>query len=320
MMEVRMGKRLMALTSAFAMALFAAACSDRGSDDGKPSVDSTSSTSDAPPTPDSSEVEPTSDSGGDPEPTRGSGNTEDLSVSAAPGQAVVDVDGKNIVYESAGSSNYTCDIDSERIQVNFQTAEGHDLLIQGGLINGELRANITFTEGGDELNRNHSASSPNDGELQIGDDALRYEGTVAILEDFDIETSRDVDAGIEVNCATAGGDPSAEIDGQTFVFEISGAQSFDCEITDENTFEVRVNRLGLDDLQLSFDGRPEGDGVIGNVTIISGEDTYIATLFGVQPEGLVIEGSTITYTGPFEHTVDRESQAEVEGSATATCP
>jgi hypothetical protein len=316
-----MGKRLMAVAGVITVLVLASACGGGGSDEDEPSVDRTPGANDAPPTQASNEPEPTSDSDDDDsETTPGGGNRGDVSVSAEPGQAVVEVEGETIMYDSAGSIAYTCDIDSERIQVNFQTPEGHDLLIQGGALDGELRANITFTVGGDGPNLNHSASTPNDGELQIGDDALRYEGTVTIVDDFDIETSRDVDAVIEVNCATAGGDPRAEIDGQTFVFEISGAQSFDCEITDANTFRVQVNRLSLDDLQLSFDGRPEGDGVIGNVTITAGDDSYTATLFGAQPEGLVVEGSTITYTGTFEHRVNGEVEGDVEGTATAACP
>jgi hypothetical protein len=267
-----------------------------------------------------SDEEPTTSRDDDEDAASNGASVGDVSVAADPGQAVVEVDGRTILYESAGSSNYICDIESDRIQVNFQTADGHDLLIQGGVLNDEVTANITFTEGGDGPNQSHSATSPNDGELEVGADALRYEGTVTIVEDFDIETSRDAQAVIEVNCASAGGDATAEIDGETFVFQASGAQSYECEITDENTFTVRINRLSRDDLQLSFDGRPEGDGVIGNVNIISGDDNYTATLFGAEVEGLVIEGATITYTGTFEHTANGEPQGEVQGTATATCP
>jgi hypothetical protein len=312
--------RLVALASVFVgVMLFAAACGGGSDDD--------SDDQQAQPT---AQSEPTATTAGDDdvEPTASAddgassdeGSSGDVAVTAGPGQTQVDVDGQTILYESAGSIYYTCDIGSDAIQVNYQTGEGQDFLLQASRQSGDWAGSLTFKEASAEPGEGYGATLPADGDLQVGEGALSYVGTVTRTTDFGGGDSEDLEASISINCESAGGDASAEIGGETFVFPASGAQSFECEITDENTFRVQINRLSLDGLQLTFDGRPEGDGVIGNVSIASGDDRYTATLFGSPPEGLAVEGSTITYTGPFEHSVDREVQGEVEGTATATCP
>jgi hypothetical protein len=317
-----MGKRLAALTCLFVMtmALGVACGGGDGDNDDDRAQPTTAQTEPTTATTGDDGEEPTASTDDDDDALSDDGSSGDVSVTADPGQTQVDVDGRTISYESAGSSFYTCDIGTDAIQVNYQTGEGQDFLLQAGRQSGDWTGSITFKEASADSGEGYGATFPADGELQVGDEALSYVGTVTRTTDFGRGPSDDLEASIAVNCASAGGDATAEIDGETFVFPASGAQSYECEITDENTFRVQINRLSSDDIQLSFDGRPQGDGVIGNVSVNDGDNTYIATLFGAPPEGLVIDGSTITFTGTFELRVNNETQGEVEGTATATCP
>jgi hypothetical protein len=60
----------------------------------------------------------------------------DLAMMPAPGEAKVEVDGNSFVYlqsESLENQHFSCDVSSDAIVVNFQTPEGHSLMIQVGL-------------------------------------------------------------------------------------------------------------------------------------------------------------------------------------------
>ncbi len=264
--------------------------------------------------PSGSNAAPTSDAAARP--------SGDVSVSAGAGEAVVEADGDTLTYASSGSIYYTCDVGSDRIQVNYQTASGHDLLIRASYREGAWGGSITFSPGGGE-NVRYSATLPKDGELVAGDGVLRYTGnTTFTVIGQDLETARDVAATIEVNCGSGGEDATAEIDGQTFTFPASGAQSFDCEVS-ADAFSVTINRLAVDNLQLSLEARQDAGagGWLGNVTVISGDDTYTSTL-SADGEGLEVSGSTITYSGTFKHNTktNRSLNEEVDGSAMVTCP
>ena len=310
--------RWKALVCAISVILVAgAACGGSNKADTSPSAGATSAAEGGTPADGNAQSNPTTSSASGSQVTPASGGSEDVALTTDPGRATVTVDGETLTYESAGSIYYTCNIESDTIQINYQTPEGHDFLIRGSLQSGGWVGQITFTKGGGANDR-YQAAAPGDGELTVSGDAASYTGAVQHMEGFDLNTAQDVDATIAVNCATAGGDPQAEIDGQTYVFPASGAQSFDCEIS-EDAFRVVINRLATDDLQLSLEAKRTAGDWLGNVTVISGDDNYVSVITGAG-EGLDISGSTIAYSGTFDHTKNRQPEGKVEGSATATCP
>jgi hypothetical protein len=160
--------------------------------------------------------------------------------------------------------------------VNFETGDGHDLLVQAGILDGEWVTNITFSPRDDNVR--YSISAPGDGDLRVSKSTLTYVGTAEFTEiGNDLDSARDVDASIEVNCASPGGgeEASAEIGGETYVFPVSGAQSYECGIGTDN-FRIVINRLGRDDIQLSLGARQDegAGGWLGNVSVVVGEVTY----------------------------------------------
>jgi hypothetical protein len=257
-------------------------------------------------------------------PTPHGSSSDDVSVSADPGSAVVVLDGDTLVYEASGSLSYTCRIEGERAAVNFQTSEGHDFLLQAAIVDGEWVGNATLAPGGENVR--YSISLQTDGEFRVGEGVLTFDGTSTFTEIGDeLDTARDVDTSMEVNCAspTGGEDASAEIDGETYVFPADGAQSYDCEVADDQ-FSVTINRLGRDNMQLSLDARQDegAGGWLGNVTVIVDDDTYISTI-PADGTGLTIEGKSISYTGDFERRTRGDSSqqpADIPGSAMVTCP
>lgn len=246
----------------------------------------------------------------------GSGEAGELTVTTDPGSATVVVDGETIDYVlGSGSIHYTCDIGQEVIVVNFQTGDGHDLLIQGALQPTGWVATINFKSADDENNAQYGATIPTNADaFGLGDNALSFEGTVSRMEDFDPSTTEDLPATIAVNCGSAGGDPMATIGGEDFVFPLSGAQSVTCDVADD-AFEVRINRLAIDDLQLEAQGRQDGDNWVGAMVVYAGEERFTSPL-PQDGAGIEIDGSTLTYSGTFESADGQES----EGSLTVTCP
>ncbi len=213
-----------------------------------------------------------------------------------------------------GSQSYRCEVGDDVLTINFQTADGHDLLIQGSPQAEGWVANITFKSADDENNVQYSANIPADVDaFGLSDTEFSFEGTVSRMEDFDPSTVEDLPATIAVNCASPGGEPTAMIGDETFVFPLSGAQSVTCDIS-QDRFEVRINRLATDDLQLEAQGRQESGNWIGSMSVADGDRRLRSTL-PQDGEGLEIDGSTVTYTGTFE-VADGE---EAEGSLSVTC-
>lgn len=233
-------------------------------------------------------------------------------LEAEPGQAWAEVEGERLLYEAAGSINVQCTIGDDQVTVNFQTPEGRDLLIQGAPQDGTWFLNATFARGGDNV-RYSTASSFGDGVFTIGDGVLGYEGSVERVDGNDVANAETLDARLAVNCASPGGDPTAMVGGQTYVFPISGAQSVQCEVAPE-AVDVRINRLALDDLQLEISARLEGEQWIGAVVVYAGEERFTSTL-SPDGAGLAIDGGSVTYEGTFASIAGDP----IEGSASVTC-
>jgi hypothetical protein len=234
-------------------------------------------------------------------------------LSANPGEAWADVDGERLVYAANGSLYYTCDIGTEQILINFQTADGHDLSIQATSQGDGWLGLLSFKPGG-AGNVQYGADLAASGTLVVSENEISYVGTVNRVEDFDVTNAKDVDAGIAVNCTSTGGEPSAVIGDQTYELPASGAQSFDCLVAPDD-IEVRINRLAVDGLQLEIDGRQESGNWLGAVVVYDGDARFTSTL-DAAGEGLEIDGSSITYRGTFVGT----DGAEVDGSVDMTCP
>ncbi len=236
-------------------------------------------------------------------------------VTADPGTAWAEVDGARIDYPSAGSINYLCDIGPDQVAVNVQTPEGRDLLLQASLQGDGWVGQLSFAPGGGTLR--YGASFPGDARMVIGDGALSFEGTVTKVEDFDPANATDTDATVAVSCAASDGsgeEATAVVDGTTYSFPASGAQSFDCTVAPE-TLDVRINRLAVDGLQLEVSARVEGGSWIGAVAVYTPEATYLSTL---TPEGagLVVDGSTVDFEGTFTG----GPAGDVTGTVSASCP
>lgn len=240
-----------------------------------------------------------------------------VTLTPDPGQTWAEVDGERIVYQAAGSLHYECEIGDDRVSVNYQTPEGHDLNIMLGLQDDGWYGTGTFKPAGDEIVQ-YGFSIPQDGTIGLGEDTMSFEGISSRMVDFEAQDATDVDTKVGVNCGLAGGNPTATIGGTELVFAMSGAQSINCEISADN-IDVQVNRLSLDDLQLTFDARSESGDWFGLVSVIAGDDDYL----GVVPENgtLQIDGQKVTYEGSFVHTSDADPdlEEELDGTATATC-
>lgn len=139
--------------------------------------------------------------GGDAD-TAASGQAGPPTHTADPGQAWAEVDGQRLEYMAADSQHYSCEVMSDRITINYQTADGHDLNLQASILDGNWVGNLTFKPGGGEVEVSYGATLGFDpGTLGIGDEAVSYEGTVSRVEDFDVVNAQETQATIAVNCA-----------------------------------------------------------------------------------------------------------------------
>lgn len=241
--------------------------------------------------------------------------TDQPTLTADPGTAYAEVDGGRIVYESAGSLYYTCEIGPDNLHVNFQTADGNDLSIQAGRAGGGWAGQFSFRSAAEGTTQYSVVFGQSAGTLGVGDGALSYEGTADRIVDFDLANAEEVEVDVAVSCAPTGdgNDPQAVIDGVTYVFALSGAQSVTCEVSPDDV-DVTINRLGVDNLQLSIDMRGGPDDWIGSVFVITPDGDFIVTLTGAA-EGLTIDGDTVTYEGPIQ-----AGGADVQASVSISCP
>ncbi|MEA2001496.1 MAG: hypothetical protein U9N84_06380 [Actinomycetota bacterium] len=227
----------------------------------------------------------------------------------------VEVDGQRFDFEAFGSTHYSCELLPDRITINFQqTTTGNDLTLQASILNGEWIGNFTFAPTDPDKQVSYGATLGSDpGTLGIGEQAISYDGTFRRVEDFDIQNAQDVQATIAVNCAAPGGDPTAEVGGQSFNFPLSGAQSITCMVSNEGV-EVLISHSSPERIQLQIDVRDNGGELLGGVFVTSGDDNY-DSIIPADGTGLSIEGSSLTYEGTFS----TPSGEEVEGSASVTC-
>ena len=235
-------------------------------------------------------------------------------LSADPGSAWAEVDGTRLEYMSSGGVAYECTVADDRVIINFQTPDGHDLLVQGAPQADGWILNLNFKPGRGDKVTYGTTSTRGDGTFGVGDGAISYEGKVDRIEGVDIANATKVDARVAVNCASAGGDPTATIGGQTYVFALSGAQSVTCEVAPDRV-TVRINRLALDGEQLEIDGRQEGDKWIGAIAVTTNDGTLVSPM-APDGTGLTLDGSNVEYAGAFK-TPDGST---LDGTASVTCP
>ncbi len=240
----------------------------------------------------------------------GGGNSGEPSLTADPGRAWAEVEGQRVEYVSAGSIYYFCDIGTSQVNVNYQTPEGHDMSLNATFDGNHWVGSLTVKPGTGK-NLQYSAVLPDDADkFVVGETSLSFEGTTSRLENFDLNSARDETMTLAVNCGAAGGsDAMADIGGTTYSFPVSGAQSFDCNVAADNV-EVQINRLAIDNLQLEIDARKDGDRWLGSVTVYTAGGSLTSSV-PADGEGLVIDGSSVTYEGTF---------GDVEGSVSVTCP
>lgn len=246
-------------------------------------------------------------------PAEGEVRTGDPTLTADPGTAWAEVDGSRLEYSSAGSINHVCDLAEDRAQVNFQTADGRDLLLQLTRQEDAWLGRLTFQPGGGE-NLQYSADLPAGASPMIlGEDSLSFEGTVSRIEEFDVAGATEVAASVAVSCAPTGDEPNAVVDGTTYLFPTSGAQSVTCVVADD-AVDVRVNRLAVDELQLEVSALLDGEQWVGAVVVYAPEGTFTSPV-PADGSGLEISGSTVEYTGTFTG-----GEADVSGTVSVTCP
>ena len=233
------------------------------------------------------------------------------SLMADPGSAFVEFGGgERFDYVSSGSIYLECTVSDAQVAVNFQTPDGHDLLVRGAPQSDAWFVTTTFASRDD--NATYSAESiAGDGTFTIGDGALSYEGQVSRRLGSDRTDVEMVDARMAVNCA-GGADPTAEIGDASYTFPLMGAQSVECTVT-ADAVEVRINRLALEGLQLEIQATSDDGQWLGNATVYT-SDGNLSSSIPADGNGLTIDGTTVTYDGTF--TTDGGDQT---GTVTATC-
>lgn len=257
----------------------------------------------------SEERSPAADSSGG-----GSGSsTGEVEFTAEAGEAWVEVDGKEIVYAAASSIHFSCDIGDSQLLINFQTADGHDLLIQGAKQGEDWFGSLTFKDASASNVQYGGELFTDATRVGLGDAALSFADIVTRVEDFDVANGEDMEARIAVNC-DLGSPAMVTIDGETHEFPLSGAQSLACDVG-EDGFEINISRP-VDGTNFEMSARKEGEMWLGAVSVRTATGQYLSTIPD-DGAGMEIDGRTVRYSGTFE---DRVNGGEVEGVAEAICP
>ena len=252
-----------------------------------------------------------------------------VTVFAEPGHALVTVDGRTIDHtanETGGA--FFCSFADEGISFAVNSDFGTMTLTLSPADDGWFGRFTADSDEGDADSWIQYAAQPFDGELGIDSDAktLSYVGAAQrqdrkAMADGDMDTPT-VDVTVAVNCGIA--PATLEVGDQSFTVPLFEADSQTCQVTAPDSIDITINYLATQNRQLQFDVRPDGDGLIGGVSLIDGDDRWssvISTGSG-SADGLSFDGSTVSYTGAFEHTSDSDPDLseEVEGTAVVTCP
>ena len=252
-----------------------------------------------------------------------------VTVSAEPGHAVVTVDGRTIDHTAnqAGGS-FSCTFSDDVIALAVTSEFGSMTLNADRVDDGWIGRFTADSDEGDADSWIQYSAQPFDGELGIDNDAntLSYVGTAVrqdrvAMSEGEMDTPT-VEVTVAVNC---GIEPASfEVAGEAFTFPLFAADSTTCQVAAPDSIDITINYLATENRQLQFDVRPDGDGVIGGVYVIDGDDRWSSVIStqGGTADGLSFDGSTVMYTGTFEHTSDSDPDLseEAEGTAVVTCP
>ncbi len=252
-----------------------------------------------------------------------------VTVMADPGHAVVTVDGRTIDHTAAEAGGaFRCVVSDEGVSLDVNSGFGAMTLSAMPVDDGWIGRFTADSDEGDADSWIQYSAQPFDGELGIDRESrtVSYVGTAQrqdriAMSDGDLDTPT-VDVTVGVNC---GIEPATlEVGGESFTFPLFEADNMTCQVTAPDSVDITINYLSTENRQLQFDLRPDGDGVIGGVFVIDGDDRWSSVIStqGGTADGLSFDGSTVTYTGTFEHTSDTnaDTSEELEGTAVGTCP
>ncbi|MEX2627778.1 MAG: hypothetical protein WD225_12900 [Ilumatobacteraceae bacterium] len=243
---------------------------------------------------------------------------------AEPGAAVAAVDGQTLRWRAAGSVNYRCDVDADRIVVSMDADGGGTLGFQLNSADGTWMGSGAFTH----PDAQHSDLYIAEGHITVDGPVVTYQGPMVPRSEYGQAELQDRLGSFTVNCGADGGaggeSPMAIIDGTTHTFPISGSQSFGCEFTDDR-FDYDVDKYAQEDAEHPFDrldveGRLEGEQWIGHVVVGIGADRYHAFI----PEdlaGMEVGPEGVSWSGTFTHTNAHDDglEEQVDGSVSLAC-
>lgn len=238
-----------------------------------------------------------------------------VTQTADPSTGWVEVDGQRHEFSAFGSIHYTCEVMEDRIAINFQeTTVGSSFGLVGSVVEGKWNATGNFVPGEENAVQYGVSIGFEPGVFGIGDNEISFEGTLSRVEDRDIVNAQDVQGAFAINCAAPGGGPTAEIGGQAFTFPLSGGNSVDCVISDQEV-AVLIGRSQPEFVQLQIDITEEGDGELFGAAIVSNDDGSFTSFVPPDGTGLEIDGASLTYEGMFTTPDD----TKVEGSVSVSC-
>lgn len=137
-----------------------------------------------------------SSSGGSVEP---GGAPGEVTVTAPPGQGVVEVDGQTIVVTWDESRFRSCEISDSSINIEFTIDDGRRLSIKGSDATGSWSA-IAYASTADSGSFQYELRFPDNAQLGLGDNALSMQGGAVYMEGFAPVDDDLRPATIAVNC------------------------------------------------------------------------------------------------------------------------
>ena len=255
----------------------------------------------------------------DPEPVDISGLGDP--PSAEPGTAVAEFDSVSAVYHMAGAVHPRCEVTDERFQVSMEDTDGNLFIFDGTPSDGSetgWQGSPAF-----DVDGLHHEGDSLSGHVNVDGDVITYQGTITIFHDrSDINSWEDTLGSVTANCSRPNGLPSATIAGQTFEIPVSGADTFECEFSDERfNFDVVFRTrdkypAGNDTERITIEGRLEGDRWIGGIAVELGPDEYRGFIpedlagMEVGPNGASWSG-TLTRTNAADDSVEEDVEVSI---------
>lgn len=232
----------------------------------------------------------------------------DVPATPAPRSAIVVVDGVTIEFDAIGSAGYRCTATPELVEIEMSGVS------VDGMTNGRFSMRAEPADGGwfgtgafEHPDVEHTDIYVDRAEIAVDGSVVTYRGPLVPRQEFGQVDVADRLGAIVVDCGSGEFRAVADVGDGPISLPIGESQRFDCFFGDDR-FEYRVaGGVFPDTVEVSIDGRVDGDGWIGTAVVDTGDDRYVGVVSGAAVDA---SADGVAWSGEGTHTSDADPSVD----------